>query len=110
MSYYTVVIVLIVPEEGCVGKIGSICEVPVFGTASIHIGAHPDSTSDLRADFPEARAIAVNMPGEVANPENVQIFRDGKRIVGAKPAGKTATMTIYGSIATNPALPCCKCC
>ena len=98
------------PEQGCVGKIGSICEVPVFGTASIHIGAAPDAASDLAVDYPEAQARLVKDNPAVPNPEDIAIYRDGKKLQSAKPSGRTATMTIYGSIATNPVLPCCKCC
>lgn len=99
------------PEEGCVGKIGSICEVPVFGTASIHIGGtSPDKSTNLKQDYPEANPVVIRPKSPAQNVEGIEIYRDGKRVVGSQPAGKTATMTIYGAIATNPALPCCKCC
>lgn len=114
MAEVRIIFTFLVPEEGCVGRIGSICEVPVFGTASIHIGAQPDKSPDLPADFPDAKAKPVPAPKAVPNPEDVQIYRDGRRLQDQqqerKAAGKTVTMTIYGSIATNPVLPCCKCC
>lgn len=92
------------------GKIGSICEVPLYSSASIHIGGASSTTGDLAQDYPDARPQAVKDPKTPTNPDGIQIYRDGKRLQGAKPAGKTVTMTIYGSIATNPVLPCCKCC
>lgn len=110
MLLFYFLIIFLVPEEGCVGRIGSICEVPLFSSASIHIGATASNTSDLAHDYPEARGQAVKEAREPANPDGIHIYRDGKRLQGAKQAGKTVTMTIYGSIATNPVLPCCKCC
>ncbi len=92
------------------GKIGSICEIPLYGTASIHIGANPQDSENLLQEYPDAKPMEVKNKVP-SNPNNIQIFRDGKRIVAPnKATGKTVTMTIYGSIATNPVLPCCKCC
>lgn len=100
-----------VPEQGCIGKISSICEVPMFGTASIHIGVNVAGKNEeqLREDYPDTKVGLVRPARPVDNPENVVIMRNGKR-ASSTIAARTATMTLYGSIATNPALPCCKCC
>lgn len=99
-----------VPEEGCLGVLSNICEVPIFGTASIHIGVDlaGKDKEDLDKDFPDAKLVMGKRERPVENADGVLIRRHGKQVTATK-AARTATMTIYGSIATNPVLPCCKC-
>lgn len=119
-----------VPESGC-GRLGSICEVPVYGTHSIDLRriAIP---ADPRAQIGVYEKAANN----TASIEGLNVFqnafiktrlqtapqynKDGNPINNnsrfLKNAGVTqsinsvTTVVMYGSIETDPALPCCKCC
>ncbi|PJF18048.1 hypothetical protein PSACC_02125 [Paramicrosporidium saccamoebae] len=99
-----------IPEHECRSRLDSICEVPVLGTGAIHLGAVRDYLGD------KDHELAV-LPGTKADFHVVPkgFFRlaadGGNFVVAAKQNGVvTTTINIYGSIATNPVLPCCKCC
>lgn len=83
-----------VPEANCEALLESICEVPLLGSGSIHV---PDG-------------VHVAMPG--GKVEAAAFFRVAvDRADAVQAAGYVTTrVTIHGSIETNPALPCCKCC
>jgi hypothetical protein len=103
-----------VPEHGCQSQIDSICEVPVLGTGSIHLGATKEDYEDGKVALPRD---AVFSTGTKTNFHVVPrgLFRLAANVQREVKEGKqdglvTSTVTIFGSIATNPVLPCCKCC
>lgn len=85
-----------VPEANCDAPMESICEVPLLGSGSIHF----------------ADGVKVAVEGGSGKAEMPAFFRVAvDRADAVQAAGFVTThVTIHGSIETNPALPCCKCC
>lgn len=107
-----------VPEFGCQSNIDSICEVPVLGTGAIHLGAAAEDYESGHLPIPADAIVNITFPHGTKTDFHVipkGFFRltadQGKQIAVARMEGLvTSTVTIFGSIATNPVLPCCKCC
>lgn len=96
-----------VPELGCGGVLASICEIPVYGTASISFNPNPlahRSSSGNETKSDEGMQ-GLFKPGRVPHAGPAGGAKDGKQIVPPV----LATITIYGSIETYGG-PCCKCC
>lgn len=87
-----------VPEASCREVLDSVCEVAVMGTASIDVNAQ-HVAAIAKSPLPNTNKDIHVVPHG--------FFRQAK---DARQAGVTATVNIMGSIATNPVLPCCRCC
>lgn len=128
-----------IPEGGPASRFPSICEVPLLGTYAIDLtrygepadksvpvgtygqksAANGTATDDptaalLQAGFVKASRRDPRFAGLSAQYDAVGARAPERAAV---PVGKQATttqsvvtVTIYGSIETDPALPCCRCC
>jgi hypothetical protein len=112
-----------IPESGC-GRLASICEVPLYGTHGIDlrsIAIPADKAAAIgKFDFGNSTQITVDeetlLKGLLVRSKHAT----GEEVPGSerrhlKQGSVTVinpitTVTIYGSIETDPALPCCKCC
>jgi hypothetical protein len=116
-----------IPESGC-GRLASICEIPIYGThgidlRSISIPSDPSAKIgkfDIHNNFTNAsifddetlfRGLLVKSKHSLANGDDLHV--NDKKL--PRPGSITmvnlvTTVTIFGSIETDPALPCCKCC
>ena len=107
-----------VPEFGCQSHIDSICEVPVLGTGSIHLGVTKEDYESGRVAVPQGAGSNATSPLGTKTDWHVVprgFFRHGTNTQKEAKEGKqdgvvTTSIVIFGSIATNPVLPCCKCC
>lgn len=98
-----------VPEASCHSLMDSICEVPLLGTGSIHLNdavqfAMPrsgeEALSGSKHDLPSIKQGFFRVAAGKTD-----------KVVKAKADNVVTTrVTIFGSVETNPALPCCKCC
>ena len=85
-----------IPQEGCNDLLDSICEIPLLGTGVINVGGI------------EVQGIE-NDVGSVRKHAFYRVNMD--RAEDVKASGYATTrIVLQGSIETNPALPCCKCC
>jgi hypothetical protein len=82
-----------IPLDGCSEMMDSICEIPLLGKATIHVDSFGSVENKSKDNV--IRDIHVVPHG---------FFRHAKNDV------VTTTINIMGSIATNPVLPCCRCC
>lgn len=126
-----------IPEGGAAARFPSICEVPLLGTYAIDLtryGEAADRSVPVGAYGQKSNMTTVGETAEALLQAGfVKSSRRDPRFaglsaqydaVGARaperamlPAGKQATttqsivtVTIFGSIETDPALPCCRCC
>lgn len=104
-----------VPEASCQSLMDSICEVPLLGTGSIHL----NDAVQLAMPRPEEEGLGSGSEGG-SSKHDLPSIKQGFFRVAAGKADKvikakadnvvTTRVTIFGSVETNPALPCCKCC
>lgn len=96
-----------VPEEGCQAVMNSICEVPIMANGRIDLG-----DTKLVKFAPEGEQGAIKENLHVIKHAFFKVNADSPDKVMAPPAGMVVTthVTIYGSVETNPVLPCCRCC
>lgn len=127
-----------IPDGGPAARFPSICEVPLLGTyaidltrygepadRSVPVGAYQlagnstgldDAAKLLQAGFVKSGRRDPRFAGLSAQydavgaraPERVMVPMDGNKL--ATTTQSVVTVTIYGSIETDPALPCCRCC
>ena len=124
-----------VPDSGC-GRLGSICEVPFYGTHGIDlrrisIPSDPSAKIGVYEKSAGGNMTTTNDAGDLQIFQNAfvktklqtapQLNKDGSPVInanrflknaaqGTPPINSVTTVTIYGSIETDPALPCCRCC
>ena len=116
-----------IPEGGC-SRLASICEIPVYGThgidlRSISIPSDPsarigkfdthNSTNSSSSPIDDETLLKnllvksrLSSNGDEL-PVNERRHQKQGSITMINPI---TTVTIYGSIETDPALPCCRCC
>lgn len=105
-----------VPELSCSARMDSVCEVPLLGTGSIHLG----DVADLSMPAEPVEGQAKGQVEEEGAKHHLPTIKQGffrmapdktDKVIAAKDDNVVTThVTIYGSVETNPALPCCRCC
>jgi hypothetical protein len=111
-----------IPDNNC-GRLGSICEVPLHGTHALDLrGLSIPSDPAARVGKPSKQSNssrpldnhALGLEGSmiIADANNNSFLKGGRIGRPGWPAqsNNAVTVTVYGSIETDPALPCCKCC
>lgn len=87
-----------IPEASCGEILDSICEISTMGTGSIQLDAQQALTTGGYLPPTSIKDIHVVPHG---------LFTQVK---DSRQNSVTSTVQLMGSIATNPVLPCCRCC